>query len=51
MIDHEIKVSFKEYASLDELEQADQQLCREAVKALKALTLHTANSGLGWLCS
>ena len=35
MIDHEIKINFKEYASLEELEQADQQLCHEAVKALK----------------
>lgn len=35
MIDHEIKINFKEYASLGELEQADQQLCDEAVKALK----------------
>jgi len=34
MIDREIKISFKEYASIDELEQADQQLCHEAVKAL-----------------
>jgi cytidine deaminase len=35
MIDHEIKINFKEYASLEELEQADQQLCHEAVKALQ----------------
>ena len=35
MTEHEIKISFKEYASLEELEQADQQLCREAVKALE----------------
>jgi cytidine deaminase len=35
MTEHEIKISFKEYTSLEELEQADQQLCREAVKALK----------------
>ena len=35
MIDHEIKISFKEYTSLDELEQADQQLCHEAAKTLK----------------
>lgn len=34
MTDHEIKIRFKEYASLEELEQADQQLCQEAVKAL-----------------
>lgn len=34
MIHHEIKINFKEYASLEELEQGDQQLCREAVKAL-----------------
>src|ERR1700758_1936734 len=35
MIDHEIKINFKEYTSLEELEEADQQLCRDAVKALK----------------
>jgi len=35
MTEHEIKINFKEYASLEELEQADQQLCDEAVKALK----------------
>ena len=34
MINHEIKINFQEYASVEELEQADQQLCREAVKAL-----------------
>ena len=34
MIDHEIKINFKEYASLEELEQADQLLCGDAVKAL-----------------
>lgn len=34
MINREIKISFKEYASIDELEQTDQQLCSEAVKAL-----------------
>src|SRR6184192_3565699 len=34
MIDREIKISFKEYASIDELELANQQLCHEAVKAL-----------------
>jgi len=35
MTEHEIKINFKEYASLEELEQADQQLCHEAVKALQ----------------
>ena len=35
MIDHEIKINFKEYTSLEELEEADQQLCQDAVKALK----------------
>jgi len=34
MINHEIKINFQEYTSVEELEQADQQLCREAVKAL-----------------
>jgi len=34
MINHEIKINFKEYASVEELEADDQQLCREAVKAL-----------------
>ena len=35
MTEHEIKINFKEYASLEELEGADQQLCQDAVKALK----------------
>jgi len=34
MINHEIKINFQEYTTVEELEQADQQLCREAVKAL-----------------
>ena len=34
MINHEIKINFQEYAAVEELGQADQQLCREAVKAL-----------------
>jgi cytidine deaminase len=34
MINHEIKINFQEYASVEELETEDQQLCREAVKAL-----------------
>jgi cytidine deaminase len=34
MTEHEIKINFKEYTSLEELEQADQRLCLEAVKAL-----------------
>jgi len=33
MTDHEIKINFKEYRSLTELNQADHQLCLEAVKA------------------
>lgn len=35
MIDHEIKINFKEYTSLEELEGADQLLCQGAVTALK----------------
>ena len=35
MINHEIKISFREYTSVEELAQADQQLCRQAVTALK----------------
>jgi cytidine deaminase len=35
MINHEIKIAFQEYASLQELDAADEQLCLEAVKALK----------------
>lgn len=35
MIDHEIKIKFKEYASAGELDKADQRLCKDAVKALK----------------
>jgi cytidine deaminase len=34
MVNHEIKISFQEYGTIGELEQPDQQLCREAVKAL-----------------
>jgi len=34
MINHEIKIHFQEYASVDELENADKPLCLEAVKAL-----------------
>ena len=34
MINHEIKINFQEYASVEDLEQDDQRLCREAVKAL-----------------
>jgi cytidine deaminase len=34
MIDHEIKIHFEEYASADELNDADKLLCAEAVKAL-----------------
>lgn len=35
MTNHEIKIAFEEYNALDELSQADQQLCYEAVKAMK----------------
>ncbi|MBS7564192.1 cytidine deaminase [Mucilaginibacter sp. Bleaf8] len=34
MIDHEIKIAFKEYHSLEELDKQDKDLCLEAVKAL-----------------
>ena len=36
MINHKIKISFQEYASVDELEKPDKELCFEAVKALKS---------------
>ena len=35
MINHEIKINFEEYASAEELNQADRQLCLEAIEALK----------------
>src|SRR5882757_2880762 len=35
MTNHEIKISFKEYDSLKELEKPDQDLCAEAVKAME----------------
>jgi cytidine deaminase len=35
MTNHEIKINFQEYASVDELDQQDKALCLEAVKALK----------------
>jgi len=35
MKDHEIKINFTEYDSIDELDSADMQLCREATEALK----------------
>jgi cytidine deaminase len=35
MIEHEIKINFREYTSVNELEPVDQQLCLEAIKALK----------------
>ena len=35
MVNHEIKIKFTEYASIDELEQQDKSLCLEAVEALK----------------
>ena len=34
MIKHEIKINFEEYTSVEELGQADKELCLEAVKAL-----------------
>jgi cytidine deaminase len=34
MTEHEIKIAFKEYDTLDELNAADKSLCLEAVKAL-----------------
>ncbi|MFD2147984.1 cytidine deaminase [Mucilaginibacter antarcticus] len=34
MTNHEIKISFQEYTSVQELESADRQLCAEAVKAM-----------------
>ncbi len=34
MINHEIKINFEEYVSVDELDKADKELCLEAVKAL-----------------
>jgi cytidine deaminase len=35
MTEHEIKIKFKEYASIDELSDADKALCLEATEALK----------------
>lgn len=35
MTNHEIKINFQEYASIEELDIADKELCLEAVKALK----------------
>src|SRR5882757_79344 len=35
MTNHEIKIAFKEYASVKELDTTDQDLCAEAVKAMK----------------
>jgi len=34
MINHEIKIAFKEYDALTELESADSDLCLDAIKAL-----------------
>jgi cytidine deaminase len=34
MIDHEIKIAFKEYSSLEEMSKKDKKLCLEAVKAM-----------------
>jgi len=34
MTEHEIKIKFTEYASIDELDAADKALCLEAAKAL-----------------
>ena len=33
MTNHEIKISFKQYTNLNELDKADQELCKQAVKA------------------
>ena len=35
MTNHEIKINFQEYDSIDELSEADKDLCLESVKALK----------------
>src|SRR5882757_11481061 len=35
MTNHEIKISFKEYNSINELDATDQALCAEAVKAME----------------
>jgi len=35
MINHEIKINFKEYSSLEELNKEDHDLCLQAVKALE----------------
>jgi cytidine deaminase len=35
MTNHEIKINFQEYASVKELDTRDQDLCAEAVKAMK----------------
>jgi len=35
MINHEIKINFTEYPSVTDLNSTDQQLCKEAVKALE----------------
>jgi len=35
MTEHEIKINFEEYADIDELPKADQDICREAVKAME----------------
>ncbi|MBK0380434.1 cytidine deaminase [Mucilaginibacter segetis] len=35
MIKHEIKIAFKEYNAVEELDQADSALCSEAIRALK----------------
>jgi cytidine deaminase len=34
MTNHEIKIAFEEYQSIEELDITDQNLCREAVKAM-----------------
>jgi cytidine deaminase len=36
MTEHEIKIAFKEYDNVEELNSADQALCAEAVKALQS---------------
>jgi cytidine deaminase len=35
MTNHQIKINFKEYSTLEELNKADYNLCKEAVKAME----------------
>ena len=45
MTNHEIKINFKEYSTLQELNKPDQELCLEAVKAMG--TSHSPYSKFG----